>query len=144
MLDLKRIREDPDGVGDALARRDPALRAQLDELLAADREWRAATGSAESLRAEQKARSEAFGAARARGEDAPELRAEMQELSARVKAATEQAAGAKERVRRRSRACPTCPTRAPPTGPRTRSSRPSASRRASPSSRATTSSSPAR
>ncbi|HEX8714710.1 MAG TPA: serine--tRNA ligase [Solirubrobacteraceae bacterium] len=98
MLDLKRIRDDPDGVGAALARRDPALREQLDALLAADREWRAATSSAESLRADQKARSEAFGAAKARGEDAPELRAEMQELSAQVKAATEQAASAKERV----------------------------------------------
>ncbi len=98
MLDLKRIRDDPDGVGAALARRDPALREQLEQLLGADREWRAATSSAESLRAEQKARSEAFGAAKARGEDAPELRAEMQELSAHVKRATEQAASAKERV----------------------------------------------
>ncbi len=98
MLDLKRIREDPAGVGAALARRDPALREQLDELLSADREWRAATGSAEGLRAEQKARSEAFGAAKARGEQAPELLAEMQELSARVKAASEQAAATKERV----------------------------------------------
>ena len=98
MLDLKRIRDDPDGVAAALARRDPALRAQLNELLSADRQWRAETGSAESLRAEQRSRSEAFGAAKARGEDAPELRAEMQELSARVKLATEHAATAKERV----------------------------------------------
>ncbi|HEV2974614.1 MAG TPA: serine--tRNA ligase [Solirubrobacteraceae bacterium] len=98
MLDLKRIREDPDGVAAALARRDPALREQVRALLAADREWRAATSSAESLRAEQKARSEAFGAAKARGEDAPELRAEMQERSAHVKRASEQAASAKERV----------------------------------------------
>jgi seryl-tRNA synthetase len=98
LLDLKRIREDPDGVAAALARRDPALREQVRALLAADREWRAATSSAESLRAEQKARSEAFGAAKARGEDAPELRAEMQERSAHVKRASEQAASAKERV----------------------------------------------
>jgi seryl-tRNA synthetase len=98
LLDLKRIREDTDGVGTALARRDSKLREQLDELLAADREWRAATSAAESLRADQKARSEAFGAARARGEDAPELRAEMQQLSADVKHATELAASAKERV----------------------------------------------
>jgi seryl-tRNA synthetase len=98
LLDLRRIRDDAEGVGDALARRDPALREQLAELLDADREWRAATAEAEGLRAEQKSRSEAFGAARARGEDAPELRAEMQELSARVKTLTEQAVGAKERV----------------------------------------------
>jgi seryl-tRNA synthetase len=98
VLDLKRIREDPDGVAAALARRDGALSAQLRELLAADEQWRAATTSAESLRAEQKTRSEEFGAAKSRGEDAPELRAAMQELSAQVKQFTEQATGAKERL----------------------------------------------
>ena len=98
MLDLKRIREDPDGVRAALARRGEGLGAAIDELLSADRQWRAATTSAESLRAEQKARSEEFGAAKARGEDAPELRAAMQELSAQVKQYAEQATGAKERL----------------------------------------------
>ena len=98
MLDLKRIREDPEGVAAALARRDDALSAQVRELLAADEQWRAATTSAESLRAEQKARSEEFGAAKSRGEDAPELRAAMQELSAQVKQFAEQATGAKERL----------------------------------------------
>jgi seryl-tRNA synthetase len=98
VLELKRIREDPQGVAAALARRDEGLSAQVQELLAADEQWRAATTSAESLRAEQKARSEEFGAAKSRGEDAPELRAAMQELSAQVKQFTEQAASAKERL----------------------------------------------
>jgi seryl-tRNA synthetase len=98
VLELKRIREDPQGVAAALARRDDALSAQVQELLAADEQWRAATTSAESLRAEQKARSEEFGAARSRGEDAPELRAAMQELSTQVKQFSEQAASAKERL----------------------------------------------
>ncbi|HXP36281.1 MAG TPA: serine--tRNA ligase, partial [Solirubrobacteraceae bacterium] len=98
MLDLKRIREDPDGVRAALARRGGGLDAAVDELLSADEQWRASTTAAESLRAEQKARSEEFGAARSRGEDAPELRAAMQELSAQVKQFTEQATGAKERL----------------------------------------------
>jgi seryl-tRNA synthetase len=98
VLDLKRIREDPQGVATALARRDGALSAQVRELLAADEQWRAATTSAEGLRAEQKARSEEFGAARSRGEDAPELRAAMQELSAQVKQQAEQATSAKERL----------------------------------------------
>jgi seryl-tRNA synthetase len=98
VLDLKRIREDPQGVATALARRDHALSAQVQELLGADEQWRAATTSAERLRAEQKARSEEFGAARSRGEDAPELRAAMQELSAQVKQFAEQATSAKERL----------------------------------------------
>jgi seryl-tRNA synthetase len=98
VLDLKRIREDPDGVRSALARRGEGLGAAIDELLSADEQWRAATTSAENLRAEQKARSEEFGAAKSRGEDAPELRAAMQELSAQVKQFAEQATGAKERL----------------------------------------------
>jgi len=98
VLDLKRIREDPEAVRAALARRDPALSKAVDEILQRDQEWRAATTSAESLRATQKTRSEAFAAAKARGEDAVDLRAEMQELSTQVKALTEQAAAAKERL----------------------------------------------
>jgi seryl-tRNA synthetase len=98
VLELKRIREDPEGVRAALARRGEGLGAAIEELLSADEQWRTATTSAESLRAEQKARSEEFGAAKSRGEDAPELRAAMQELSAQVKQFAEQATSAKERL----------------------------------------------
>jgi seryl-tRNA synthetase len=98
VLDLKRIREDPDGVSAALARRDASLATVVGEVLEADGQWRAATTSAETLRAEQKARSEEFGAARARGEDAPELRTAMQEMSAQVKSFNEQATAAKQRL----------------------------------------------
>ncbi len=98
MLDLKRIREDPDGVSAALARRDESLAGVIGDVLGADGEWRAATTSAETLRAEQKARSEEFGAAKARGEDAPELRTQMQQMSAQVKQFGEQAAAAKQRL----------------------------------------------
>jgi len=96
VLDLKRIRDDPDGVRAALARRDPALTDVVGRILERDQEWRAATTSAESLRAMQKTRSEAFGAAKARGEEAPELRAAMQEMSAQVKEFTDQADRAKQ------------------------------------------------
>jgi seryl-tRNA synthetase len=98
VLDLKRIREDPDAVRAALARRGEGLSGAIDELLSADEQWRAATTSAERLRAEQKARSEEFGAAKSRAEDAPELRAAMQELSGQVKQFAEQATAAKERL----------------------------------------------
>ncbi|HMD52595.1 MAG TPA: serine--tRNA ligase [Solirubrobacteraceae bacterium] len=98
MLDLRLIREDPDGVRTALSRRDPALGQAVEEVIERDREWRGLTTAAENMRAEQKARSEAFGEARARGEDAPELRAEMQEMSASVKALVEQAEAAKQRL----------------------------------------------
>jgi seryl-tRNA synthetase len=98
VLDLKRIREDPDGVSAALARRDESLAAVVGEVLQADEQWRAQTTAAETLRAEQKARSEEFGAARARGEEAPQLREAMQELSAQVKQFGEHAAAARQRL----------------------------------------------
>jgi seryl-tRNA synthetase len=98
VLDLKRIREDPDGVSAALARRDESLAAVVGEVLQADEQWRAQTTAAETLRAEQKARSEEFGAAKARGEEAPQLREAMQELSAQVKQFGEQAAAARQRL----------------------------------------------
>jgi seryl-tRNA synthetase len=96
VLDLKRIRDEPEAVRAALERRDPSLVAVVDEIREKDQEWRAATTSAESARAMQKPRSEAFAAARARGEDDPELRAKMQEISAQVKEWSEQASSAKQ------------------------------------------------
>ncbi len=98
MLDLKLIREDPDGVRAALARRGADLTEAIGLILEKDQEWRAATTSAESLRAMQKTRSEAFGAAKARGEEAPELRAAMQEMSAQVKEFVDQADRAKREL----------------------------------------------
>ncbi len=96
MLDLKRIRQDPEGVRTALARRDPDLPTIVDEILLKDQEWRAATTSAESARAAQKAKSQEFGRARAAGEDTPEMLAEMQAMSVRVDEFTEQAEAAKQ------------------------------------------------
>jgi seryl-tRNA synthetase len=91
MLELKRIREEPDAVRLALARRSPDLAAAIDEILLKDQEWRAATTSAESTRALQKTRSQAYGEAKSRGEEDPELRAKMQELSAQAKTFADQA-----------------------------------------------------
>ena len=98
MLDLKLIRKEPEAVKAALARRDPGLSPIVDQILERDQEWRAATTSAESLRAMQKTRSDAFGAAKARGEDAPDLLAAMQEMSAQVKEFIDQANNAKQQL----------------------------------------------
>jgi seryl-tRNA synthetase len=117
VLDLKRIREDPAAVSAALARRDQSLAAVVDEVLQADGRWRAATTSAETLRAEQKARSEEFGAAKARGEDAPELRAAMQEMSAQVKSFNEQATSAKQRLDELVQRLPNIPDAGAASGP---------------------------
>jgi seryl-tRNA synthetase len=98
VLDLRAIRHDPEAVKGALARKAPDLAPRVDELLAADEAWRAATVAAESLRAEQKQASEAIGAAKARGEDAGDVLARVKNLSATVKERTEQARAAEERL----------------------------------------------
>jgi seryl-tRNA synthetase len=80
MLDLRLIRRDPDAVRAALARRGDVSR--LDEVLDLDEDWRAATASAERLRAEQKAASDSIGAAKRAGEDAGPLLERMRDMSA--------------------------------------------------------------
>jgi seryl-tRNA synthetase len=98
VLDLRLIREDPDRVRQALARRDQALTAVVDKLLDADAQWREATTTAESLRAKQRGDSERIAHAKRLGEDAGELLAGMQALSAEVKRLGELAAETKSRL----------------------------------------------
>ena len=99
MLDIKRIREEPEAVKAALARRDAGLAGAVDAILALDREWRAATTEAEELRAAQKARSEEIARAKRSGEDASEALLQMKELSAQVKELGERARVAQEALR---------------------------------------------
>src|SRR3954464_3306791 len=96
MLALRLIRRDPNAVRDALARRGDDGR--LDEVLDLDEDWRAATASAERLRAEQKVASGGIGGAKRAGEDATALLERMRDMSAQVKALTERARTAEERL----------------------------------------------
>jgi seryl-tRNA synthetase len=98
VLDLKRIRDDPDGVRAALARRDPALVEIVDRIVEKDREWRAATTTAESLRATQREHSENVAAGKRAGADVePEL-AKLKAMSAQVKELGDQATRAKQEL----------------------------------------------
>jgi seryl-tRNA synthetase len=98
VLDLRLIREEPEGVRAALARRDPRFAAVVDEIVARDQEWRAATASAENLRARQRAESEGVAAGKRAGEDVSEALARMKDLSAEVKELTERARSAQEQL----------------------------------------------
>jgi seryl-tRNA synthetase len=98
VLDIKLIRRRPDEVRTALARRDPGLVEVVEEILQLDQRWRAATSTAENLRAEQRGDSENIAAGKKAGEDVSALLAGMKELSARVKELTEQAGLARERL----------------------------------------------
>ena len=84
VIDLKRVRENPEAVRESQRARgeDPAL---VDELLAADEARRSAIQAADELRAEQKAFGKKIG--QAAPEDRPALLEGSNELKARVKEA---------------------------------------------------------
>ena len=92
MLDLKAIRRDPDAVRAALARRGDGSDARLDEALALDARRRELLPEVEGLRARQNEASQAIARAKKEGGDAAEAIAEMQEVSRRAKALSEELA----------------------------------------------------
>ena len=69
MLDLRRIREDPEGVKAALARRGPGVADAIDDVLALDGERRSVITRSEALRSQQKAASEEVAAGKREGRD---------------------------------------------------------------------------
>ncbi len=83
MLDLKRIREDPEGVKAALARRGAA--GEIDELLRLDARRRELLPEVEGGRARQNQASEAIAEAKREGRNAEDEIAEMRELAAEIK-----------------------------------------------------------
>jgi len=117
VLDLRRIREEPDAVSAALTRRDPDLAGLVEEVLARDREWRAATTAAESLRARQRDHSDAIAAAKRAGGDVTAELAEMKRLSAEVKDLGERARAAQEQLRRALALLPNLPDASAADGP---------------------------
>jgi len=117
MLDLKLIRREPDEVKAALARRDPQLATAVEEIVALDQRWRAATASAESLRAQQKAESEQVAARKREGADASDVLRRLSEMSAEVKALTQQADEAQESLQRELARLPNLPDPTAASGP---------------------------
>jgi len=77
MFDLKAIRDDPEAFDRGLARR--GLPARSPEILALDRDWRAAQTKAEQLLAERNKLSREIGALKSRGGDAAALLARVAE-----------------------------------------------------------------
>ena len=94
MLDLRRIREDPDGVRSALARRGPGVAERVDEVLELDGERRAAIATAENLRSKQKAASEEVAAGKREGRDVSAQLEHLKGFSAQVKDLTSRASAA--------------------------------------------------
>ena len=93
MLDLKAIRDDPEPVRAALARRRDGSDAQLERALALDVRRRELLPEVEGLKAQQNTASQAIAAAKKAGEDASAAIAAMQEVARRGKALREELDG---------------------------------------------------
>jgi seryl-tRNA synthetase len=85
VLDLRLIRREPDAVRAALARRGPELAERVDQVVALEGVWRAATGATEKLRAGQKALSEEVALGKREKRDVQPQLAQLKDLSRRVK-----------------------------------------------------------
>ncbi|MBA3738175.1 MAG: serine--tRNA ligase [Actinobacteria bacterium] len=112
MLDIKRIREDPDRFRAALARRN--LADAVDRLLEADERRRSLTARVEDLRAEQNRVSKAIGAAE--GEEKQRLIEEVAKVSAELKELEPQLAEAEAELNRLLAETPNVPHESAPDG----------------------------
>ncbi len=92
MLDIKRIRRQPDEVRAALARRGDDVADGLDRVIELDERRRAIIPELEQLRARRNAAAEAIAQAKRAGEDAAGAIAEQRELGAREKELTQRLA----------------------------------------------------
>jgi len=88
VLDIRLIRENPERVAAALARRGGSV--QLHDLLVKDAERRKLAAEAEALKGRQNQASKAISAKKRAGEDASELLAEMKQIAQQGKALGEQ------------------------------------------------------
>ncbi|HEX8271445.1 MAG TPA: serine--tRNA ligase [Longimicrobiaceae bacterium] len=86
MLDVRRIRSEPDAVRARLAVRGKTeTDAALDRILALDEERRALVGEGDGLKARRNAASQEVGARKRAGQDAEELMAEMRTVNECIK-----------------------------------------------------------
>ena len=113
MLDLKQLREDPDGVRAALERRGlPGER--VDEVLELDSRRRELLPEVEGMRAEQKRASQAIADAKRSGSDASAAIEEMQGMSRRVKELQAEVGEVEERLSARLAELPNLPAESAP------------------------------
>jgi seryl-tRNA synthetase len=112
LLDIKRIREDPDPFRTALARRN--LGDAVDRLLEADERRRSLTARVEELRAAQNRASKAIGAAQ--GEEKQTLIDEVAKVSVELKELEPQLTEAEEELSRLLAETPNVPHESAPDG----------------------------
>ncbi len=89
MLDIRRLRAEPEMVKAALAKRDPDLRAEVDHILERDNERRDALTRVNELKAQRNEASKRVGELKRAGEDAEELIASTRALGDEIDALDE-------------------------------------------------------
>src|SRR3954449_7860332 len=109
MLDRARLRNEPDAVRAALARRGPGFDEALDRVLGLDARRRELLPELEELRAEKNKAGEAIAAAKRAGEDAAEAIAAMQTVGSREKALNAERADVDRELRDAEAALPNPP-----------------------------------
>lgn len=117
MLDLKLIREDPDRVRAALARRGGDAVAGLEPVLELDARRRSLIGQVEELRAERNAAAEAIARAKRAGEDASQAIAHQREVGGREKELSRELADTEEQLHARLTPLPNLPDPTAAPGP---------------------------
>lgn len=116
MLDIRRLRAEPDAVKEAIAKRDPALPAVIDAILAHDADRREALGEVNDLKAERNAASKKVGELKRAGENADELIARTREVGERIASLDERVRTADEEIRASLLAVPNTPLERVPVG----------------------------
>jgi seryl-tRNA synthetase len=94
VIDIRRIRDAPDDVRAALARRGPEAAAGIDAIIELDRRRRELLTTVEQLKAQRNLHSGEVGALKKAGQDAAELLAGLKTLADRVKQGDDQIAAA--------------------------------------------------
>lgn len=114
MLDKNFVRENLDFVRERLAARGGSY--SLDELIAADAEWKNIILRSEELRRRRNEESEAIGRLKRAGNDTTEQQAKVKEISAEIKALEERVQQAEERLNLVLHSIPNLPHESVPVG----------------------------
>ena len=116
MLDVRRLRHEPEAVREALAKRDPKLRSLVDRVLAADERRREAVGTVNELKAERNVATREIGRLKRSGEDAEALVARSKALGERIATLDDAVRGSEEEIRTTLLLIPNTPLDGVPAG----------------------------
>lgn len=116
MLDIKRVRQDPELVKRAVRSRNMNLDDEIDELITIDKDRRALTQETDSLKQKQNAASKQIPQIKKAGGDIREILKEMSEIKAQVKENDDKLAGLNARQREIMLEIPNIPNESVPYG----------------------------